>query len=245
MYCLARCECNSIKEVDLRNIIKGVSKKCRSCSSKDAYRENEKFKDINTGKIRRVDEIGNRYDKLVVIEFHKISKTSKNAIWKCQCDCGRISYVNSTALRKGRVRQCKNCSSRKYAGKLSGSHYGRIRYYANKRDKTFEVTQEFLWDLFVKQEAICSLTGLKLEFGDTIQEQNQGNTTASLDRINSDLGYVVDNIQWVHKIVNVMKQDLSEEEFINYCKLVVDYDNKKKQLAVANSIDEDEWIKWL
>lgn len=45
--------------------------------------------------------------------------------------------------------------------------------------------------------------------------------TASLDRINSSIGYTIDNVQWVHKKINMMKMDLSQEEFINYCRLVV------------------------
>lgn len=46
---------------------------------------------------------------------------------------------------------------------------------------------------------------------------------ASLDRIDSKKDYTIDNVQWVHKDLNYMKQDFTEEEFINYCKLVVNY----------------------
>ena len=45
--------------------------------------------------------------------------------------------------------------------------------------------------------------------------------TASLDRIDSNKGYVTDNIQWVHKDINYMKSDLDEQQFIHYCRLVV------------------------
>lgn len=44
--------------------------------------------------------------------------------------------------------------------------------------------------------------------------------TASLDRIDSTKGYTLDNIQWVHKHINVMKMDLDQEYFIKLCKLV-------------------------
>lgn len=56
--------------------------------------------------------------------------------------------------------------------------------------------------------------------------KNQSNITASLDRTNSYKGYLKNNVKWVHKTVNKMKQNLSEEEFIYFCKLVTDYDNK-------------------
>lgn len=51
------------------------------------------------------------------------------------------------------------------------------------------------------------------------------NRTASLDRIDSSKGYLENNVQWVHKDINWMKQDYSHEEFLQYCKLI--YENKK------------------
>lgn len=44
--------------------------------------------------------------------------------------------------------------------------------------------------------------------------------TASLDRIDSSRGYEIDNIQWVHKDVNKMKMGLSQNEFIDICKII-------------------------
>ncbi len=45
--------------------------------------------------------------------------------------------------------------------------------------------------------------------------------TASLDRIDSRLGYEPGNIQWVHKDVNQMKWHLSNDRFIEVCRAVV------------------------
>jgi hypothetical protein len=50
------------------------------------------------------------------------------------------------------------------------------------------------------------------------------NKTASLDRINSDLGYVYGNIQWIHKDINKMKNDYEQNYFILLCKKVADYE---------------------
>jgi hypothetical protein len=51
--------------------------------------------------------------------------------------------------------------------------------------------------------------------------------TASLDRIDSKLGYIPGNIQWVHKTINRMKVNLPEEDFVYFCRLITDYRNKK------------------
>lgn len=42
----------------------------------------------------------------------------------------------------------------------------------------------------------------------------------SIDRIDSSVGYVEGNMQWVHKDVNRMKQEFSESYFIETCRLV-------------------------
>ena len=47
--------------------------------------------------------------------------------------------------------------------------------------------------------------------------------TASLDRIDSSKGYTIDNVQWVHKKVNMMKKDMSDSEFIAWCNEISSY----------------------
>ena len=44
----------------------------------------------------------------------------------------------------------------------------------------------------------------------------------SIDRINSSLGYTKDNVQLVAAIVNRMKTDLPDSEFIKICSIITD-----------------------
>ena len=46
-------------------------------------------------------------------------------------------------------------------------------------------------------------------------------TNASVDRINSEIGYVAGNVQLVCRCVNVAKHDLTMNEFIMLCAAVV------------------------
>ena len=50
--------------------------------------------------------------------------------------------------------------------------------------------------------------------------------TASIDRIDSKSGYIEGNIQWVHKFINSMKLDHTQEEFIKLCKAVVNHNQE-------------------
>lgn len=47
-----------------------------------------------------------------------------------------------------------------------------------------------------------------------------GASTASLDRKDSTKGYVPGNTQWVHLVINDMKSDFSQQEFVDWCTLV-------------------------
>ena len=45
--------------------------------------------------------------------------------------------------------------------------------------------------------------------------------TASLDRIDSSLGYIPGNVQFVSVIANYAKRDFQEEELFEFCEAVV------------------------
>jgi hypothetical protein len=41
--------------------------------------------------------------------------------------------------------------------------------------------------------------------------------TASLDRIDSSKGYIEGNLQWVHKNINMLKGNMLDNTFIEWC----------------------------
>ena len=69
-------------------------------------------------------------------------------------------------------------------------------------------------ELFLKQNRKCALTGQSIFFAKTTREHDSKQTTASLDRIDSNNGYIEGNVQWVHKKLNMMKQAMPDQEFI-------------------------------
>lgn len=175
-------------------------------------------------------EIGSRYGFLTVVGI-KYSEANKCYGLSIQCDCGREGFETLPKLRKNKRLTCgvADCphklSVRQVNGKKAGwtgcgSIYGckwaQWRIGAEKRGIPFEVTIEYAWELYQKQNGKCALTGLPLEFGTSWNRK----CTASLDRIDSSKGYAPGNIQWVHKRVNLMKSDLEESEFIRLCGLV-------------------------
>ena len=176
--------------------------------------------------------IGKKFGRFTVLSFYGVSK-HKHSYFNCKCDCGKegvkISYSN---LKAGITKSCgcfkkqlrslvryTNHSGWKGCGEMSGLYWRTIIDGAKRRNIELNITIQDAWNKFISQNKKCALSGIDLFFKTDKLKKN----TASLDRINSSKGYTIDNIQWVYKDLNIMKQDLSDEEFINWCKLVSDY----------------------
>ena len=104
-------------------------------------------------------------------------------------------------------------------GTMPATMFTRIKIGAKRRDLEFNLTFEYIWDLYEKQEGKCAFSGIEIGFG----RINLKEITASLDRINSELGYLKGNVQWVHKDINYMKQTMKDDYFIDLCKKIAKY----------------------
>lgn len=175
---------------------------------------------------------GQKFNRLLVIEKAKHEK-DKRAYWKCQCDCGNIVIVAGFKLRSGWSKSCGcllkenngiNCYNWSGVGDIMGSTWYQIVSGAKQRNIELSITKEDIWELYQKQNGKCALSGIDLKLK---SKYNDKDYTASLDRIDSRIGYVKNNIQWVHKQVNMIKQSLTNEEFCNWCELI--YLNKERE----------------
>lgn len=149
--------------------------------------------------------------------------------WYKPCpNCGdKQSYLrrNYAIMSYNEGKECKSCSNKKpennshkgwIKGVLRTSFGYKYQAQADIRGLDWNVTFEYLAELLIVQDFKCALTGWDID----AMEVNQN--TASLDRIDSSKGYIEGNVQWVHKMVNMSKQQYTQEEFINMCKAVSD-----------------------
>lgn len=132
------------------------------------------------------------------------------------------------ALKKHGIQEREHTKSEKFKKSIldkrihhviPARYFDSLKHGALRRNINFEITIDDLWYQFEKQNGRCSLSGLDLKFpmfGEKATKQ-----TASLDRIDSDLGYIKTNIQWLHKDVNKMKWELSQERFLELCKTII------------------------
>jgi hypothetical protein len=183
--------------------------------------------------MRLIDLIGKKFGKLLVIE--RAPNKKLQTCWKCKCECGKEKIVEADHLRSGRTQSC-GCAQYQYGENhrswkgykdIPQSHFRRIKDNANNRNIPFEIKIKDVWELFIKQNKKCVLSGLPLDFTCGGRELKHLGT-ASLDRIDSTKGYVKGNVQWIHKDVNWMKQDYSNDYFLSMCQKICDFQNSVK-----------------
>lgn len=175
-------------------------------------------------------KIGDKIGKLTVVK--KIGRKGKISMyWECLCDCGnnKTIILSSCSIRNKKPKSC-GCSKNpigkmhyKYSGyeDMPGKFFYRIKQNAKARNIEFRITKKQIWDLFKQQNSKCALSGIDLCFGVNSKfKEKKIECTASLDRIDNTKGYLKDNIQWIHKDINIMKLTHSQEYLIKICKMV-------------------------
>lgn len=213
-----KCKCGQERIQRQTDLLRGVTTKCSKCHVRQLHPPMTIGLSFGDWTVIQTDDVQYMYDKKGRVSERK---------WHCRCKCGSEKWIRTSHLNGGLTRSCPKCSNLKRrrgkVGEIPLIDIDRAIYGAKKRKYEWSISNSYLWTLFLKQERKCALSGVELDFS----EHGIGKvgskyiSTASLDRIDSSKGYVKDNVQWVHKDINKMKNDLSEKAFINWCKLIV------------------------
>jgi uncharacterized protein (DUF983 family) len=153
---------------------------------------------------------------------HIVNKKSLNKISK-EVGCDHKSVANYLNIHKlDHLKPYHGLKNQEHKGwrgykEISRTYWNSVKTGARNRNIPFNIKIEQVWNLYVKQNKKCKLSGLDIGF---IASKDN---TASLDRIDSSKGYEINNVQWVHKDLNTMKWDLPQEKFIEMCKHVAEY----------------------
>ena len=133
----------------------------------------------------------------------------------------KILKSNDIPFRKKRC-YLSGQENPRYTGceEIQGSYWASVKGAAKLRKIYFDITIEYIWGLFLEQDRKCKYSGVELTLSTNNLEHRMGEYTASLDRIDSSKGYIEGNVHWVHKRINVMKGNMPEQEFLNFCEAV-------------------------
>lgn len=210
-YVRVRCKCGKEEMKCLSDLFNKRANGCRNCMAR--LRGNN----LN---------IGDKFKSWTIINGPEIKNNSQ--LWECKCKCGKTRWFQAAELlNPNKSFECRICATKSriktlvenkgaindlYIGK-----YNKLKKSAEYRNIEFNVSMEYLWNLFIKQKQICMITG---DYIDNIKN-------ASLDRIDSSKGYIEDNVQWVTKQANISKHVMTMEQLYEFCKKVLIHANQQ------------------
>lgn len=228
-YVSVQCKCGKEQEVCLSDLNNARTTGCRSCKARDRSRK------IN---------IGDKYKHWTVISGPRTS--DHNCIeWLVQCDCKESErWIQGNELTdQNKCFECQKCAAKSRGtkqaesngkvGDLTLTRFTKLKNSAEKRGILFEVSIEFLWNLFKSQGQICAITG---DYIESIEN-------ASLDRIDSSKDYIEDNVQWVTYQANVSKHIMTMPQLYEFCKKVLNHANQhpSKDLTTLEGSETNSW----
>lgn len=183
--------------------------------------------------------VGKIFGFYEVLRLHSSRKNDNAVYWECRClKCGTEPHiVQGSGLKKGNSTQCKECKNKQ------GKKYKDIPIWfwkeilrgVNRRNtrRDFEISIQDLQDKWDLQKGFCAISGIKIELGGSSRT-----TTASIDRINNDIGYIPNNIWWVHKDINKIKHCFELGYLMTLCSSVEK--NINDCLATHDAIRENK-----
>lgn len=179
------------------------------------------------------DMTGQRFGRLTVLHLAKDYPKREGAYWICKCDCGNQVRVKGYFLRSGKTRSC-TCYQKEVAGALNRGKFGECarnqcfnnyRHLARMREIAFELTKE---EFFKLTQGCCYYCGAAPSQVVKVPSRNGSFIYNGIDRLDSSKSYTVDNCVPACGVHNLMKLEMSVDEFIASCRAVVNYYDAKK-----------------
>lgn len=97
------------------------------------------------------------------------------------------------------------------------------RSRSKRINRDFDITDDQILNLLIKQDYRCAMTGIKMNPSKQSGFKNKDPYTVSIDRIDTSKGYLIDNVQLVCTICNLFKNSYNIEDVGIVCKEYVRY----------------------
>jgi len=142
---------------------------------------------------------------------------------KCSCDYNWAIGNVKDATTKSRVWTQLRSNNRKDEFSPFRSHLRQAKSHAKKKGLDCTVTLQDLKTQWEGQNGACPYSGWELINPETSTEVSRKTIKrtpfrASLDRIDSSLGYCVDNVQFVSLMAQYAKNSFDEEVLLEFCR---------------------------
>lgn len=171
----------------------------------------------------RADLVGKKYGRLLVVKLHGISK-QKQTVWECECECGNKKIVRIGTLISQHTRscgclkkdimteQCKRLFSLPEGEASLNLAYSRYKLGAKRRGLSWGITKKDFIKYILSE---CFYCGEKPNNYTQYNTYQNGTTPRNgIDRIDSNIGYELDNCVPSCSFCNYAKRSLTQPQFL-------------------------------
>ena len=145
--------------------------------------------------------------KLTQDQLENINEYSK---WKYETHKANLSPQKKAALRK--KSRAAHRAKKADPGLFGKTEYTALKARSQAKKYEFDLTADYIQGLFDACNGFCQQTGLPFDMNlGTKGKGNRNPFRPSVDRIDSNRGYVKDNVRIVLSIVNTMKADWPDD----------------------------------
>lgn len=153
-------------------------------------------------------------------QFYKATKTDRLEAYCKKCS-NKISNKTKESQKFSRIERglCKFCNNTKlpYQNQVCEKHY-LVAIAARVLGKADNFMVQELQEKLKSQNWLCPYTGDKLILGLNTHLDHKFPVSRYPERATD-----MDNLEWVSKRANLAKSDMTPEEFIDFCKLIVSH----------------------
>jgi len=192
------------------------------------------------------DRTGDCYGRLTVLTHAGRDHRNKH-LWLCKCLCGKEKKVVSDNLSSGKSKSC-GCLKIEFLSR-SGNQYGlykdrkeailKVQYgHIKRRNKKFGNNNPIDFEKFkLLSLSPCFYCGLKFSkkiedrLNETKKLKRLSDTVLKcngIDRIDSNKGYVNNNVRACCKYCNTAKNTMSSDDYIQFIGRVFNFNSKRE-----------------
>ena len=96
------------------------------------------------------------------------------------------------------------------------------RSRAKRKKLDFNIDLDYCMSVLVDQDYRCAITGLPFT-----RSASGDDMDMTIDRVDSDLGYIQGNVSLIGYRVNQMKSDLTHQKLLWWCKTIANHDTDR------------------
>lgn len=186
-----------------------------------------------------VDLVGVRFNQLVVLQKMpsvKYGLTFKRR-WKCVCDCGNETEVDTGQLTSGKAKSCgcahsksaiENSKKTRHLIAKKDAAFNSVRsiYKSNarKRNLSWEIDDDHARMLFSSNCYFCGLIPSNVYKATYYKQEYNG-----IDRLDNCLGYTKENTVSCCRVCNHAKHTMTEKTFMEWLARVFKHQESKRR----------------